>query len=628
MSIRVLPDTLIARIAAGEVVERPSSAVKELIENAIDAGAGEIRVECIEGGKRLIRVSDDGAGIPADEVALAFEHHATSKLASVDDLSDIRTLGFRGEALASIASVSQIACVTRHRDETSGTLIRFDNGSVVAHERIGRTPGTTMTIEHLFARVPARLKFLKSTQTERGHIDGIVTRYALAYPQLRFTLLHDGRRTFQSLGTGRLRDVLIEVYGTDAVEHMVVVGDADDVGPASNDRMDAGHAGYYVRGYAALPSLNHGNRSRITLFVNGRPVQDIRLSYAVVQAYHTLLMTGRYPIAVILVRLPPDEVDVNVHPAKAEVRFRDADAVFSAVQRAVRIALLANMAPPEPPSVLENSGQRPADPWGMPRDPRSDDRAEASGLTTPDAGVIEPSQMRLAGSETWERVGIARQASHGPGWLQPPLASPTHSSIPRTATSSLPALRILGQLAQTYILAEGPEGLYLIDQHAAHERVLWEKMLAQHDLGGVPAQALLDPVAVAVPADSAHLLEDQLEPLQSLGFDMEPFGGNSFLVRAVPALMIQDDVAAAIREIVGDLEMGDPALRKDLEARVLRRVCKRMAIKAGRVLSFQEMAALVRDLEACESPRTCPHGRPTMIHIGVSQLEREFGRLG
>jgi DNA mismatch repair protein MutL len=312
---------------------------------------------------------------------------------------------------------------------------------------------------------------------------------------------------------------------------------------------------------------------------------------------------------------------VNVHPAKAEVRFRDADGVFSAVQRAIRKTLLENMAPPEPPSVLSAGAgglsslvQRPVD--------------ESTSDTASTDAIIEP-QRPLAGSETWDRVGIAKQNnwSDQMGALQTPVTqdAPRQSSI---VNRHLPALRILGQLALTYILAEGPEGLYLIDQHASHERVLWEKMMAQHELGEVMAQALLDPVPVSVPADSAYLLESSLDALRDLGFDIEPFGGNTFLVRSVPALMIQDDIAAAMREIIGDLEAGDAVLRKDLEARVLRRVCKRMAIKAGRTLSFAEMAALVRDLEACESPRTCPHGRPTMIQISTLQLEKEFGRLG
>jgi len=327
-----------------------------------------------------------------------------------------------------------------------------------------------------------------------------------------------------------------------------------------------------------------------------------------------LLMAGRYPVAVILVRLPPSEVDVNVHPAKAEVRFRDPEGVFSAVQRAVRHALLEHLAPPQPPTMFS----RP-----------------------PEAGPTPPhAQPPIPGSAAWERAGIARQAQ---GWVSQAAAELPAPATPATdrasaqstdgasvaqASKGLPALRILGQLAQTYILAEGPEGLYLIDQHAAHERVLWERLMAQHARGELPSQPLLNPVVVTLPAESANLLADQRDMLHGLGFEIEPFGSNAFLVRSVPALMIQDDISAALREIVADLETGETPLRRELEARVLRRVCKRMAVKAGRVLSLAEMQALVRDLEMCESPRTCPHGRPTMIYLGLKQLEKEFGRLG
>jgi len=341
-------------------------------------------------------------------------------------------------------------------------------------------------------------------------------------------------------------------------------------------------------------------------------VQDAKLAHAVIQAYHTLLMTGRYPVAVILVHLPPTEVDVNVHPAKAEVRFRDPDSVFSAVQRAVRRTLLEHLAPPQPSSALSRPPEAYSVPWSA--------------------------QPAIPGSAAWERIGIARQAQ---GEVEQPVPSSPAPDLRQGAPAQsadgaptvgdgggLPALRILGQLAQMYILAEGPEGLYLIDQHAAHERVLWERLMAQHARGELPSQALLDPVAVTLPAESANLLADQHDLLRALGFEIEPFGSNTFLVRSVPALMLQDDIAAALREIVADLETGEPVLRQALEARVLRRVCKRMAIKAGRVLSLAEMQALVRDLEACESPRTCPHGRPTMIYLGLKQLEKEFGRLG
>ena len=496
-----------------------------------------------------------------------------------------------------------------------------------------------MAVEHLFSRVPARLKFLKSNQTERGHIDGIVMRYALAYPNIRFTLTQDGKVVFQSLGNGNLRDVLVEVYGTDAAEKMVALAPKDEVrsmkdesGNMQDEALTSSfipHPSYLVSGYTALPQLDHGNRTKIILFVNGRPVQDTKLTYAVVQAYHTLLMVGRYPVAVVMVQVPSEDVDVNVHPAKAEVRFRDANGVFSAVQRNIRRTLLANMPVPEAPSVL--SGGRGA--WGAGSEQKAEgSEADIANLRTFEPSglqTLDPTQAPLTGSESWDRIGIAR----APSTFEP--AQSAHSSQttinasrPTAYASALPALRILGQLALTYIIAEGPEGLYLIDQHASHERILYERLLTQRDLGAVMSQALLDPVPVTIPTDSAYLLEEQLPVLGDLGFEVDHFGGNTFLVRAVPALMIQDDITNAVREIVADLEVGDAPLRKDLEARVLRRVCKRMAIKAGRVLPMAEMAALVRDLEACELPRTCPHGRPTMIQIGVAHLEREFGRLG
>lgn len=635
MPIHVLPDVLVARIAAGEVVERPASAVKELVENAIDAGARDIRVECVEGGRRLIRITDDGSGIRADEAALAFTHHATSKLTSIDDLERIATLGFRGEALASIAAVSAVTCVTRHADEPHGTLLRIDNAKVVSHERMGRPPGTTMTIENLFARVPARLKFLKSVQTERGHIDAVVTRYALAYPAVRFTLAHDGRVHFQSNGSGKLLDVLIETHGAEAAASMIPVGEpgreATDMGEGESIGDGPRHGSRVaVRGYVGLPLLSHNNRTKITLFVNGRPVQDTKLAYAVVQAYHTLLMVGRYPVAVVLIDVPPEDVDVNAHPAKAEVRFRDADGVFGAVQRAVRSALLQHMPVPEPPSIFTSGVAGPGSPvpgapaWPAPHAGQPGDSL-VGDAAAPASAFEHAAQPALAGSATWERVGIARNVASAE---RPAMIGPNAGPVvPSPRAAQLPALRILGQLAATYIIAEGPEGLYLVDQHAAHERVLFERMLAQRELGVVAAQALLDPVPVEIPLESAHRLEERAPMLRDLGFDIEHFGGKAFLVRAVPAVMVQDDVAAALREIVADLEMGDAPLRRDLEARVLRRVCKRMAVKAGRVMALQEMAALVRDLEACESPRTCPHGRPTIIQISVGQLEREFGRV-
>ena len=359
MPIHILAPAVANQIAAGEVVERPASAIKELIENSLDAGASGIRVEIREGGRRLIRVQDDGCGIAAADTAFLFHRHATSKIASTADLDRLTTLGFRGEALASIASVAQVTLATCARGEGTGTLVRVAGGEEMGREPTGVPPGTTITVEHLFANVPARLKFLKQAATESGHILQIVTRYALAYPTRRFSLITDGKLVFQSTGSGKLYDVLIKVYGLDMARQMLPLGSEpltsgeDDTDPRGSgmpeddgDResnLGAGSgrwpARISVKGYAGVPSLHRSNRSYISLFVNGRWFQDNSLAYGVIQAYHTLLPVGRYPVALVFIEMDPADVDVNVHPAKAEVRMRDPHMVFGAVQRCVRTAL-------------------------------------------------------------------------------------------------------------------------------------------------------------------------------------------------------------------------------------------------------------------------------------------------
>jgi DNA mismatch repair protein MutL len=628
MPIRVLPDEVATRIAAGEVVERPASVIKELMENAIDAGASEIRLEVRGGGLCQMRVLDDGCGIPSDEVELAFARHSTSKLTSVDDLERIRTLGFRGEALASIASVARVTLATRMAEEPVGTLLRLEGGRLTAREPSGRPPGTVITVEDLFFNVPARRKFLRAERTERRHIDILVTRYAMAYPHLRFTLAHEGRTTFQSNGSGSLRDVLVSVYGATNATRMIKVGPSEAPGASPIG----------VEGYASAPSLHRSNRNEITLFVNGRWVQDQRLTFAVIQAYHTLLMSKRYPLAVIQVELPPEEVDVNVHPAKTQVRFRDGDAVFRAVQRAVRRALVdqpsvpalhtasttADMSIPEPASARGWPGAWPT-PDQLLR------RAQLRALGTPSAQRSDPHQdtqipfdlpRPTAGQPTaadkMPAPPVERDTRDEPARLQ---GAPTHAR-------QLPLLRVVGQLGLTYVVAEGPEGMFLIDQHAAHERVLYEKLLSEQAQARVATQAYLEPETIELTPEGASLVEENLPALSKLGFDLQPFGGNTVLVRAVPALLINEDIQTIFDEIVADLQMGDDPLTSAIEARIVRRVCKQAAIKAGQSLAQQEMDELIRQLEACAAPRTCPHGRPTMIHLSATQLAQEFGRLG
>jgi len=579
MPIRVLSEQVASQIAAGEVVERPSSVVKELVENSIDADARDIRVETRAGGKKFIHVTDDGCGVPATEAALAFHRHSTSKLTTADDLTRISTLGFRGEALASIAAVSRLTFVTRTADAPLGTLLRLEGGRVVARQESGRPPGTAVTVEDLFFNVPARRKFLRTERTERRHIDAWLTRYAMAYPALRFALIHDGRTVFQSSGTDSLRDVLVAVYGLEIGAALLEIPPVDPR-PASD---------ILVTGFASPPSLHRANRGYITLFVNGRWVQDARLTYAVIQAYHTLLPSKRYPLAVVMVQLPPEEVDVNVHPAKAEVRFRDGDAAFRAVQKAVRRTLLER----SPVPVAAHA------PTAWPSTPPQGGQERHERL----------SQLRLRPAGEQRRTEAESPRAESPG-------------------DKLPPLRVVGQLGTTYIVAEGPAGMYLLDQHAAHERVLFEQLLAERQRATVASQALLEPQPIELTAEAAGLLEEHLELLGNLGFQVEPFGGTTMLVRALPSIAAQADPRQVLEDVAAALEIGDAPLAGTVEEAVARQVCKQAAVKAGQVLAREEMEGLVRALERCTSPRTCPHGRPTMIHLSVEQLAREFGRSG
>lgn len=587
MTIRVLPAEVAAKIAAGEVVERPASVVKELIENAIDAGATEIRIDVRQGGRRLIRVADNGCGIPSAEVELAFARHSTSKLTSVDDLARIITLGFRGEALASIAAVSHLTMLTRVADEQVGSHLRLEGGSLVNREGRGCPVGTIVTVENLFYNIPARLKFLRSEATERRHIDQLVTRYAMAYPQLRFSVTHEGRLTFQSTGSGQLYDVLIKVYGLEVAAQMLAVSSPQSA-EADGDPLRTGQEPQ-ANGYVSTLAMHRANRDHLTFFVNGRWVRDRMLAYAVEQAYHTLLPTGRHPLAVLRVSVDPAEVDVNVHPTKSEVKFLHSDRVFAAVQKAVRRTLVDQAPIPEMES---RPSQWTAADWERRR------------------ALITAGRERLP-------TQLALDAQRPDDF--PPL-------VPAPQTEGrLPPLRVLGQVARAYIIAEGPAGLYLIDQHAAHERILYEQFMAQQ--AQVAAQTLLEPMTVELTPAQAAIMEEQLPVLSRLGFTIEPFGGNTYLVRAVPTVLVGTDLRQALIGIVDELTEGlMPPLAREHEKRVIASVCKQAAIKAGQVLSDEELRELIRQLEATAMPRTCPHGRPTMIHLSQAQLEREFGR--
>ncbi|MBA3872357.1 MAG: DNA mismatch repair endonuclease MutL [Anaerolineae bacterium] len=599
MPILILPELVVAQIAAGEVVERPASVVKELMENALDAGAQHIRIEITGGGRQRIRISDDGSGIVPEEVELAFQRHATSKLTTADDLAFIETLGFRGEALASIASVSQLTIITRHASSSSGILMQLAGSEIIRRQSVGAPVGTVITVENLFYNTPARLKFLKKENTEKRQIALYITRYAMAYPHVRFTLEQDGREVFRSNGSGQLADVIVAALGLDSFKNMVEV--------ASRESDSAMRPEITVTGYSSVPSLHRADRNHITLFVNGRWIQDTRLSYAITQAYHTFLMTGRYPVAVILVKLPPAEVDVNVHPTKAEIRFRDPEGIFSAVQRAVRRAVV--------------------------------DLAQTPAMRGGRFGGISSNHDNLAeweNSPTGQRqLGMNLDLYSAGGYTRTPLApqSDAPEAIPEGPGApqkprTLPILRVIGQIGATYIVAEGPSGLYLVDQHAAHERILYEQFMDEHARHEQVAQLSLEAQTLSLDSSEARLIEENLETLREVGFDLEPFGPNTFIIRSVPALLADQSPTEVLGGIIADLEAGTSPGQASIEDKIVTRVCKHGAIKAGQILSTDEMQSIIRQLERCRSPHTCPHGRPTMLHMTSEQLARKFGRLG
>jgi DNA mismatch repair protein MutL len=575
MPIRILVPEMVSRIAAGEVVERPASVVKELVENSLDAGARQVSVETREGGIALIQVADDGSGVPAEEMELAFQRHATSKISMVGDLESISSLGFRGEALPSIASVAEVEMVTRTGRDSAGSYLHINEGAVTGKGDRGRSPGTTVTVRHLFRNVPARLKFLKSSATENGHIARAVSQYALAYPEVRFSLVADGRDVLSTPGSGRLLDSLLSVYGLETARNMLAIREGAEWKGAKPEGVVT------VKGMVGAPAAARSSRESMSFFVNRRWVTSRLLSKAVEDGYHGLLTTGTHPVAVINLALPPRDVDVNIHPAKSEIKFRDERQVFGAVQRVVR-GTLVELAPV--PEV-----QQPAAVYSTP--PR----------------MAPPPAQSVKG---WEALFPAERDA--PAAVSP-LATPM---------LALPALRLLGQLSASYIVAEGPDGLYVIDQHAAHERVLFEKAQRQRAEQTVEVQGLLEPIAFEVTPRQEATLGSALDKLTKSGFILEQFGRAAYLLRSVPAGLDGKEAVAALREI-----LDAPAESLNTwEERASEVVACHGAVRAGQVLSHDEMRQLVRQLERTATPHACPHGRPTVIHLSSRQLEKEFRR--
>lgn len=555
----MLSADVVSRIAAGEVVERPASVVKELIENAIDAGANRIDIECSGGGTALICVADNGQGIPAEQVEMAFVRHATSKITSLEDLINVHSLGFRGEALPSIAAVADVEVSTSTGNAVPGTYLFLRGGDVVQHESRPRARGTTIAVRRLFRHFPARFKFLKAESTENGHSAQVVSQYALAYPSIAFSLLLEDRVTLRSVGNGDLRDVVAQLYGSELARAMIRV-------EHSSERLG-------ITGLAAPPSLSRSGRTHQSTFVNHRWVRSPLLQRAIDESYRGMMPEGRNPVVILSLELPQQRIDVNVHPSKAQVKFADEQEVFRNVREALKAAL-------------------------------------ATTSVATDSRHVSPPFEGTQGR--WFVAEAGAESDYAPA--QPDIT---------TGSGSLPPLRILGQVRNTYVAAEGPDGLYLIDQHAAHERVVYDRLTRRRSGRDAEVQGLLEPITLELtPAEDATLSAVR-DGLADIGFSIEPFGGRSYLLRSVPAVLHNSDAAGVVHDLLRELT---DVNTRGLVDRLATTLACHGSVRAGRHLTAEEMRLLIQQLEESDQPRTCPHGRPTVVRFDEAQLERMFGR--
>ncbi len=591
--IRMMSEALANKIAAGEVVERPASVVKELVENAIDAEASQITVELKGSGGRNIRVVDNGSGMEEDDVLLAIERHATSKIRSDADLSAIQTLGFRGEALPSLAAVSRFELKSRTRESTVGTCVRVEAGVVKEVVQCGCPPGTQVWVGDLFFNQPARRKFLKREQTEFGHVVDTLTRLALGRPEIHFTLQQRNRQTHDWPAAADLRQRLAQIFRKGFTQSWAAISHRQGV-------LD-------ISGYLSPPELHRANSRMLFLYVNRRAVRDRLLRIALLEAYRTLIPRGQFPLGVIFLELPPESVDVNVHPTKAEVRFQDPQALCKAVTSAARAAL------------TNTEKQR----WKRPL-------AASRGLRSAKVSIQQWFEPLLK-----EGPGVAEPRLPT---YEPPLS--TGAGLPTSAQATSPAvqpeqelgtffgeLTVIGQLHHSYILCEAPDGLILIDQHAAHERVFFEAFHREATAGQLASQILLVPETVELAAEEAVWLEESLELFEKLGFRLDPFGRHTFVVRAAPAVALRGEPLALLLDLVstGCTGVSAPTPEVLLE-NLLQSMACRVAVKAGQRLRRQEITALLQQLDGLDHCTTCPHGRPLWWKLTVGEVERMFGR--
>ena len=609
--IRLLPETVASQVAAGEVVERPASVVKELIENSIDAGARKIEIMIRRGGISLVRVIDDGNGMDRDDALLSLERHATSKIRSAADLQAVATLGFRGEALPSIASVSRFRLTTREADAVAGTEIVVNGGKIDIVRDGGEAPGTQVEVRSIFYNLPARRKFLRSENTESRNIEHQIHLQAIGHPQIGFSLLRDDRMLFQLPAAATLGDRIRDLYGVELLERLV------EVNGASSRKIRIG-------GFIGQAGLSRQTRTQQLVFVNGRAIESGLLTAAIREGYHTALMKGQYPVTFLFLEIDPAEVDVNAHPAKREVRFRDPTAVREAIVHSIQ-------------QTLEHSRAGWQEKFGAPSTPPTTDATEAAPNLKLRPEVAAPQETHRELPHLGPTVtGVATVA--GAGWSAEALAKaddPGRASKPAEAPSQAPVRRdgaqqqfqIIGVLSKLYVLMENADGLVLVDQHAAHERILFEELRRRMEEQGVPTQKLLLPQTFDVPPRDADWIERNISILQKMGIGIESFGPGTFKIDSLPGFLNVSDPAQFMRKVIDDLKSaGNSTSPMRLGEEMIAKTVCRHAVKANDPLRYPEIEKLIRDLLDCELPYCCPHGRPTMIQISLSELEKKFGR--